>query len=105
MAEAAREQIPQIGIGIVNLKGKIEASRRHEAFHYTRMIMPAVDEFSSPSTIEIRSRGSLGRSEDMITVRAKVGGYRKKPYRYTDKETGETRMVVPVTVTLDAIED
>ena len=105
MAEAAREQIPQIGVGIVNLKGKVEAFRRHQGHFYTRLIMPASDQFSSPITVEIRSKSSLGSNDEMVSIRAKVGGYRKRPFRFTDKETGETRQVTPVVVTLDAIDE
>lgn len=88
----------------VTIRGKIDASRRHESKHYTRLITPAPDAYSRPSIVEIRSNTKLGQRDDEITVDCKLGGYTRKAYRATDKETGETAMVTPVDLTLDAIE-
>jgi hypothetical protein len=88
----------------VRIKGKIDAQRRHGQVRYTRILTPAPDAYSRPQTIEIRSKAQLGSTGDEVTVLAQLGGYTRKPFRSTDKETGETAMVTPVDMTLDAIE-
>lgn len=88
----------------VRIKGKIDAQRRHGQVRYTRILTPAPDAYSRPQTIEVRSKGQLGGTGDEVTVLATLGGYTRKPFRSTDKETGETAMVTPVDMTLDAIE-
>lgn len=88
----------------VTIRGKIDASRRHEKTTYTRIVTPAPDPYSRPQTVEVRSAQRLGQAGDEITVLAQLGGYTRKPFRSTDKETGETTMVTPVDLTLDAIE-
>lgn len=88
----------------VVVKGRIDARRRHDKTTYTRIVTPAPDPYSRPQTVEVRSRASLGQPGDEITVTATLGGYSRKPFRSVDKETGETTMVTPVDLTLDAIE-
>lgn len=88
----------------VLVRGKIELTRRHENKHYTRVITPAPDAYSRPAVVEIRSNQKLGQRDDEITVDCKLGGYTRKAYRATDKDTGETSMVTPVDLTLDAID-
>ena len=95
----ARLQLMQVAI-----RGKIVARRRHEKTHYTRIVTPAPDLYSRPQTVEVRSKQSLGQPDDEITVTAVLGGFTRKPFRSTDKETGETSMVTPVDLTLDAVE-
>ena len=88
----------------VMVKGRIDARRRHEQTRYTRIVTPAPDPYSRPQTVEIRSKSQLGEIGDEVTVLAQLGGYTRKAFRMTDKETGETSMVTPVDLTLDAIE-
>lgn len=88
----------------VTIRGKIDARRRHDKTVYTRIVTPAPDPYSRPQTIEVRSKGALGQVGDEITVQAQLGGFTRKAFRSTDKETGETTMVTPVDLTLDAIE-
>lgn len=88
----------------VTIKGRIDAARRHDKTTYTRIVTPAPDPYSRPQTVEVRSRQRLGQTGDEITVQAQLGGYTRKPFRSTDKETGETTMVTPVDLTLDAVE-
>lgn len=88
----------------VTVKGKIDARRRHDKTTYTRIVTPAPDPYSRPQTVEIRSKGALGQVGDEVIVQAQLGGYTRKPFRSTDKDTGETTMVTPVDLTLDAIE-
>lgn len=88
----------------VVVRGRIDASRSHDKTRYTRIVTPAPDPYSRPQTIEIRSKSQLGQRGEEVTVMAQLGGYTRKPFRSTDKETGETTMVIPVDLTLDAIE-
>ena len=86
------------------MRGRVEESRRHGAVTYTRVITPAADAYSRPQTVEIRSKQPLGPKGEEIKVVAALGGFTRKPFRATDKTTGETMMVTPVDMTLDAIE-
>lgn len=88
----------------VTVKGKIDARRRHDKTTYTRIVTPAPDPYSRPQTVEIRSKGALGQVGDEVIVQAQLGGYTRKAFRSTDKDTGETTMVTPVDLTLDAVE-
>lgn len=88
----------------VLVRGRIDASRTHEKTRYTRIVTPAPDPYSRPQTVEVRSRGQLGSKGEEVTVLAQLGGYTRKPFRSTDKDTGETSMVTPVDLTLDAVE-
>jgi hypothetical protein len=99
-AKNARSPIPMQ----VTVKGRVDASRRHENTRYTRILTPAPDAYSRPQTVEIRSKQKLGDLGEEITVLAQLGGYTRKAFRSTDKDTGETTMVTPVDLTLDAIE-
>lgn len=88
----------------VTIKGRVDARRRHDKTTYTRIVTPAPDPYSRPQTVEVRSKGALGSVGDEIVVQAQLGGYTRKPFRSTDKDTGETSMVTPVDLTLDAVE-
>lgn len=88
----------------VFVKGKVEASRRFDGKRYTRIITPAADAYSRPQVVEVRSVAKLGDIGDETEVTCRLGGYTRKPFRSTDKETGETSMVTPVDLTLDAVE-
>jgi hypothetical protein len=88
----------------VLVRGRIDASRRYEQLRYTRIVTPAPDPYSRPQTVEIRSKSQLGQKGDEVQVLAQLGGFTRKAFRSTDKETGEQSMVIPVDMTLDAIE-
>lgn len=96
--------MPKAGPMEVFIKGKIDARRRHESTWYTRMLTPAPDAYSRPQVVEIRSKQKLGEVGDEANVLAKLGGYTRKPFKSTDKDTGEITMVTPVDLTLDAVE-
>lgn len=104
-ATAAPKAGRQLGFNQVMVKGRIEDTRRHESTQYTRVLCPATDEYSNPQTMEIRSKARLGQKGDTITQLCVAGGYKRKPFMATDKETGEQTRVVPVEHTFDAIED
>ena len=89
----------------VKIKGRIEASRLYEGKRFTRLVAPAPDAYSRPQTVEVRSsRQKLGEVGEEITVSAQLGGYTRKPYRVTDKDTGEIVMLTPVDHVLDLVE-
>lgn len=88
----------------VLVRGRIDAKRSHDGTRYTRILTPAPDAYSRPQTVEVRSKSNLGDRGEEVSVHCKLGGYTRKPFRTTDKETGETAMVTPVDLTLDAIE-
>lgn len=88
----------------VLVRGRIDAVRRHDKITYTRIITPAPDPYSRPQTVEVRSRQRLGQPGDEVDQLATLGGYARRPFPSTDKATGETTMVTPVDMTLDAVE-
>lgn len=88
----------------VFIRGRIEAQRVHDGFRYTRITTPAADEYSRPQTVEVRSKGRLGETGEVCSCTAMLGGYTRKPYRSTNRETGEITQVTPVDHTLNAIE-
>lgn len=84
--------------------GKVEAVRRYENKVYTRVICAAPDLYSRPSTVEIRSNARMGQRDEEISVTARLGGFTRKAYRVTDRESGEQTNIVPVDHTLDLVE-
>lgn len=88
----------------VLVKGRIEATRRYENNRFTRIVTPAPDPYSRPQTVEVRSKQQLGQKGEEVAVLAQLGGYTRKPFKSTDKETGEITSVTPVDLTLDAVE-
>ena len=92
-------------VGQVLVKGRLEATRRYEGVRYTRLVMAAPDAYSRPQVVEIRSKGKLGdQAGEEVTVTCRLGGFTRKPFRVTDKDTGETSLVTPVDMTLDLVE-
>lgn len=88
----------------VFIRGRIEAQRVHEGFRYTRIICPAADAYSRPETVEVRSKARLGETGEEVTCTARLGGYTRKPYRSTNRDTGEITNITPVDHTLNAVE-
>jgi hypothetical protein len=54
--------------------------------------LPAQDEYSSPSTIEVIATERFASPGDDCRVILRAGGFRRS-YRSTDKDTGEVRNV------------
>ena len=86
----------------VFIRGRIDASRKYEQVHHTRILTPAPDAYSRPQTVEVRSKSRLGDNGDEVTLIATLGGYTRKPFKVN--VDGETRMVTPVDHTLDVVE-
>ncbi|MFZ6678696.1 single-stranded DNA-binding protein [Undibacterium sp. Tian12W] len=89
----------------VLVRGRIESSSVHEGTRETKIMTPAVDEFSRPQLLEIRSKSRIGEKGEMVTVKCQLGGYQRKAFTVKDKATGEMRTVVPVEHTLDLIDE
>jgi hypothetical protein len=105
MAEsAAVSSFPASKVVGLSVSGRIVRKRVHERVHYVQLILPSPDEYSGPAHIEVRSPRSLGDIGDDVTVRLSIGGYKRRSYQFTDRETGETRMVHPVENTLQVID-
>jgi hypothetical protein len=92
---------------ITFIAGRIAAKRRISTqagpLVLTLVTMPAADEYSSPSTVEIRSKAAFGESGETVRVKCRVGG-RARSYKGTDPETGEIRPVRTAEITLELIE-
>lgn len=72
------------------ISGKIKFTRKDkikstgEMVHYTVISTKAPDEFSHPGTVEVSSNDSLGRRDELITVKVQLTGYS----RTWDKQSG-----------------
>lgn len=81
------------------LRGRVLEVKRSENGCYTVLTLPAPDQYSSPQTVEIRSKAVFGRPSEDVTVRVAIGGFRRG---YTDKH-GEKAYAT--NISLSAIED
>jgi hypothetical protein len=88
----------------VVIHGRIESQRSHEGKRYTQIMTPAVDQYSRPQLVEVRSNDRVGDKGDEVTITATLGGYQRKPFEFRDKSSGEVIKVVPVDHTLDLLE-
>ncbi len=88
----------------VNILGKVDSIRRYDGKTFTRVLTPAADAYSKPQVLEIRSDKKIGDRGEEVTVLCRIGGYTRKAFRVTDKDSGEQTMVTPVDMTLDALD-
>lgn len=65
--------------------------------------LPAPDEWSSASTVEVNARENLGADGDSVRVIARVSGT-ARPFTYTDRESGERKQGQDVTIRLTVVE-
>lgn len=89
---------------VVTVTGRIEEVQKYEGTYSTRLVTPAADQYSKPQIVKIRSKTRIGSREEIITVNCVLGGYTRKAFRATDKETGEQVSVTPVDMTLDLVD-
>lgn len=72
------------------LQGKITGKRKIKTqegtLHLTLLKLAAKDEFSHPSTVELRSYDPLGEIDETITAKVQLGGM---PNNYESKSTDE----------------
>lgn len=95
--------LTQPKIGHVYISGRIDAVRRFENRTFTRVVMPAPDPYSSPSSVEVESTSRLGDIGDDLKCNAILSGYRND-YKSLDKETGEYRTIRSARITLKVLE-
>lgn len=88
---------------VLKLSGKIDSVRHHGGNCYTRVIAPADDPYSRPDVVEVRSKAPVGSVGQMVTLDCALHGYVRKPYKFTDPQTGEIRVVVPVDYSLEVL--
>lgn len=103
-APVATPAVQKIKTMEVFIVGKIDASRRYEGKSYTRILTPAADAYSRPQVVEVRSSAKLGDRGEEVQVKCQLGGFTRKPYRITDKDSGEQTTITPVDMTLDLVE-
>lgn len=88
----------------VLVQGRVESVRRYESSSYTLVKIPAPDEYSNPSTVEIRSKQRFAEIGESIKVICVLSGYAKRPRQITDKKTGEIRSFIEVNHYLALVE-
>lgn len=69
----------------------------------TVLRLPAVDEFSYPATIEVRSERSIGKKDDEVEGAVVIGGY-SDSWERTDKQTGEVEVIPTARINLVWVE-
>jgi len=95
---------PQTAVvpNVATLRGRIVAKARQFSTrdgvrqYATLLRLPALDEFSSAATVEVRSSERLGEPGDTWTGRVTIGGSARS-FSYKDKSSGEPRNGVEVT--------
>lgn len=109
MSEAVKAQplsAPTLPL-VAFLTGRIAARRaintRDGRQFITIVKLPAPDEYTSPQTVELRSRIPLGEFGDTFSGKVRIGGYGRS-YQATDPETGEKRTVQTADNSLTVVE-
>lgn len=82
--------LPRVGIDnmTVAIFGRLGAARQRDATFYTSVTAPAVDHFSKPAVVEVRSKRPLGVVGQEVTLNCVLGGYARR-VEGTNKRTGE----------------
>jgi hypothetical protein len=97
MADVAPINPPSLKPGQAVLRGRVDSIRRHEGRVYTRLILPAPDQYSSPSLVEIESTETLGERDQDVSVVVRVGGYRND-FRNKEGDTIRSARITLVAV-------
>jgi len=84
--------------------GRVESTKLREKIWYSILVTPAEDSYSRPQNVEIRSKNKIGSQGEEITQLCKLIGFKRKPYTFTDKSTGEVLTLVPHDLVLEAVE-
>lgn len=74
MNAPAKSAETAIKFGVVQFKGRVSGVRKAGQFVYTLCKLPAPDEYSSPSTVEIQSKNRFASVGDDFQVSAAVAG-------------------------------
>lgn len=65
---------------IVNVRGRVEGCRTYGEKHYTMVLSPSVDAYSSPQLFEIGSEVQLGELNDELSCNCVLGGFHQISY-------------------------
>jgi len=72
----------------VLVAGRVVSSRTFDGGRVTVLVTPAADEYSHPSTVEIRSKAQLGQKGEEVRISCMLRGFLRR-FNYPDKKTGE----------------
>lgn len=89
--------------GLIAGKPRSYQDREGNRAWATLLKLPAPDQYSSAQTVEVNSRAQLGSAGQEIEVLVRVGGS-SRPFKYTDKDTGEPRQGLEVNIRLVQVE-
>lgn len=97
-AQVAQLQTPKLTFNQAVIQGKILSKRKIDTqqglLYLTLLRLPAPDEYTSPATIELRSRDPLGDVGENYQCRVQLGGVQNNYETKTvDKETGDEKKV------------
>lgn len=67
------------------LSGKVDHIDTHEGVHYTRMTLPAADEYDRPQHVQIRSDRRIAQIGEIALIKVKIGGWNR---RFQRKDNG-----------------
>ena len=104
--DSAKSYQVQVNQGFVSgrLKSKPQTMQTKDGRRFTQLLAtPAVDAYSMPSVVELRSLSSLGQEGDDWSGPIKIGGY-PNDYEITDKGTGEIKQVRSARIVLEVVE-
>lgn len=104
-APAKPAQARQIHPMHVLIVGRVEKVEVINSTCYTVIFCPAIDRYSNPEIVQIRSKRPIGTMGEEIQLWGRIGGFRGRPFNVTDKLTGEVRRARQVILTIDAIEE
>lgn len=104
MEALAKAKSPVLALRQVQITGKVIRIRRYQEHTYTTIICPAVDEYSKPQVVELRSSRKFAEKDDVTNVIAQLGGFEGRAYESRDKDSGEISRVIPVTLFLDFVD-
>jgi hypothetical protein len=100
---------PKVGIAQTYIKGRIAYARTQKTeqgrIFITILKIPAVDQYSHPSTVEVSSQSKLGDVNDDWAGLCNVTGYPRTFDGKPDPETGEVKTVRTATINLRVVED
>ena len=92
---------------VAHLKGRVHARRRIQTKDGALVVnvvkLPAPDEYTSPQTVELRSRQPLGAPGDEWEGQVRIGGFGRS-YESKDPESGDRRTVQTADNTLTVVE-
>lgn len=107
-AEKVTPMVPKLQMGQALLSGLISNRRRINGQSGTTWLtvlkLPAVDEFSHPATVEVRSESPVGEIGEKWSGVVRVNGFPRSYNTKPDEETGEIKSVKTAQITLDVVE-